>query len=78
MFWHTFLFVLPLIGGPSGLYWEEYGKAKVWYNDSVFDEAFNSVQQILELNSNTTGLIPDKYRTIPIDGIINVRDILSW
>ena len=41
-------------------------------------ETFNPVQRILELNSNTTGLIPDKYRAIPIDGIINVRDSLSW
>ena len=41
-------------------------------------ETFNPVQRILELNSYTTGLIPDKYRAIPIDSIINVRDSLSW
>ena len=43
MFSHTFLFVLHLIGGPSGPYWEEYKEAEVWYSDSACGKTFNLV-----------------------------------
>jgi len=36
------------------------------------------VQEVLELNSNSTGMIPDDYRATAIDTIIGFRDVLSW
>jgi hypothetical protein len=73
----TSLFVHPLIGH-SGPHWGEYEETEVWYNDLAFGETFNLVQRILELNSKTMGLIPDRYRAISMDVIINMRDMLSW
>jgi hypothetical protein len=38
----------------------------------------NLAQEVLELNSNSTGMIPDDYRGAAIDAIIGLRDVLSW
>ena len=35
------------------------------------------VQQLLELNGNTMGMIPDSYRASSIDLIANLIDMLS-
>jgi hypothetical protein len=42
-----------------------------------FGERFTLVQQLLELNSNATGIIPDSYRANSIDLIANMSDLLS-
>ncbi|KAH9999292.1 extracellular triacylglycerol lipase precursor [Russula vinacea] len=39
---------------------------------------YDQTERILELNSKTMGLIPDRYRAISIDFIISMRDMLSW
>jgi hypothetical protein len=72
------LHYLYILIGHSGPHWGEYEETKVWYNDLAFGETFNLVQRILELNNKTMGLIPDRYRAISIDLIINMRDMLSW
>jgi hypothetical protein len=41
-------------------------------------DVLNLVQELLELNSNSTGMIPDTYRADAIDYIIGLRDVLSW
>jgi len=41
-------------------------------------EVLNLVQGLLELNSNSMGMIPDTYRADAIDYIIGLRDVLSW
>jgi hypothetical protein len=43
-----------------------------------FGERFTLVQQLLELNSNAMGMIPDNYRASSIDLIGNMSDLLSW
>ena len=42
-----------------------------------FGETFTLVQQLLELNSNAMGMIPDSYRASSIDLIGNMSDLLS-
>jgi len=41
-------------------------------------EEYKETKRVLELNSNTMGLIPDRYRAISIDLIIKTREMLSW
>jgi len=48
--------------GTSRPYWETYEKS----------------QELLELNRNSTGMIPDTYRADAIDYIIGLREVLSW
>jgi hypothetical protein len=45
----------------------------------AFGEIFTLVlvQQLLELNSNTMGMIPDSYRASSIDLIANMSDLFS-
>jgi len=40
--------------------------------------SLTAAQEVLELNSNSTGMIPDDYRAAAIDVIIGLRDVLSW
>ena len=42
-----------------------------------FGETFTLVQQLLELNSNAMGMIPDSYRASSIDLIANMSELLS-
>ena len=42
-----------------------------------FGETFTLVQQLLELNSNVMGMIPDSYRASSIDLIANMSDLFS-
>jgi len=63
-YWISFAVTLnPNDGnGTSRPHWAKYGKSK----------------GLLELNSNSTGMIPDTYRADAIDYIIGLRDVLSW
>ena len=70
------LFTHSLIGF-SGPHWGEYKETKVCHNDLAFGETFILVQQLLELNSNTMGMIPDRYRASSIDLIANMSDMFS-
>jgi hypothetical protein len=43
----------------------------------AFGETFTLAQQLLELNSNTMSMIPDRYRASSIDLIANMSNLLS-
>jgi hypothetical protein len=36
------------------------------------------IQEVLELNSNAIGMIPDNYRADSIDVMIEMNETLSW
>jgi len=63
-YWISFVVSLNPNDG-KGMYrphWDTYGQA----------------QQILQLNSSNTQMIPDTYRASSMDYIINMSDVLSW
>ncbi|KAI9512213.1 extracellular triacylglycerol lipase precursor [Russula earlei] len=41
-------------------------------------EMYEETKRILELNSNSTRLIPDTYRSLAMDTTIKMSDLLSW
>jgi hypothetical protein len=73
---HCFLYSRVSIRAPLGDIHENQGMTRIKYFHAW--EILNLVQEVLELNSNSTGMIPDDYRAAAIDGIIGLRDVLSW
>ena len=64
----------PSFRASLGGVWENQGTANVL---AIVKDS-NLVQRVLELNSNNTRMIPDKYRATSIEYIIGLRDMLSW
>ena len=57
-----------------------YGETKVQFQSLPIEKKnlICLVQEVLEFNSNAVRLIPDNFRANSIDGIIGMKETLSW